>query len=67
MTIAGDVTSVRPGVPDGKVDMHDIGAICNKFMTKPAYPQWNPNMDINNDGVVNMRDVSIACNNFMKT
>jgi len=67
ITIAGDVTSVTLGVPDGIVNMRDIGALCDKFMTSPANPEWNPNMDINDDGTVNMRDISIACDNFMKT
>jgi len=66
VTIAGDVTSVMPGIPDGSVDMRDIGAIFTKFMTTPTDPEWNPNMDINGDNVVNMRDISIACGNFMK-
>lgn len=66
ITIAGDVTS-ETGLPDSLVDMRDIGAICNKFGTRPSNPNWDPNMDVNADGVVNMRDIGIACNNFMKT
>jgi len=66
ITIAGDVTSVS-GEPDFLVNMRDIGAICDKFMTTPSHPDWDPNYDINCDGVVNMRDISIACDNFMKT
>jgi hypothetical protein len=60
VTIAGDVTSTRLGVPDYMVDMRDIGYLCSKFMTDDA------NCDINNDGIVNMRDIGIACDNFMK-
>jgi len=60
VTIAGDVTSAS-GLPDGRVDMRDIGAVCNEFMTT------DPNCDINGDGVVNMRDIGIACGNFLKT
>jgi parallel beta-helix repeat protein len=67
VTIAGDITSITPGIPDYRVDMRDIGALCNKFMAKPSNPNWDPNYDINGDGVVNMRDIGIACNNFMKT
>ena len=66
VTIAGDVTS-HDGPPDGIVNMRDIGAICNKFMTTPSHPEWDPNMDINDDNVVNMRDIGVACDNFMKT
>lgn len=66
ITIAGDVTSFNPGVPDYKVDMRDIGALCNRFGAKPSSPNWNPNYDVNNDGRVDMRDIGIACNNFGK-
>jgi len=66
VTIAGDVTSAS-GEPDGKVDMRDIGAICSNFGNIPSSPDWDPNMDVNDDDIVNMRDIGIACNNFMKT
>ncbi len=66
ITIAGDITSIS-GEPDFLVNMRDIGALCDKFMTTPSDPDWDPNYDINDDGVVNMRDISIACDNFMKT
>ncbi len=66
VTIPGDVTSVVPGVPDYRVDMRDIGAICSKFGKIQASPGWDPNMDINDDGIVNMRDIGIACSNFGK-
>jgi len=73
ITIAGDVTSSNPGVPDYKVDMRDIGYICNHFGTTPSSPNWDPNADVTGptkgvpDGIVNMRDIGIACSNFMKT
>jgi len=66
VTIAGDVTDAS-GSADGIVDMRDIGAICGNFMTTPSSPNWNLNMDINDDSVVDMRDIGIACSNFMKT
>ena len=65
VTIAGDITGAA-GSPDSRVDMRDIGAICNKFGAKPSSLKWNPNYDINNDGRIDMRDVGIACNNFGK-
>jgi hypothetical protein len=67
ISIAGDVTSTVAGMPDGRVDMRDIGAICSKFMTTSMGLNWDPDMDINDDGTVNMRDIGIACDNFMKT
>jgi hypothetical protein len=63
VAIAGDVTSVS-GQPDWKVDMRDIGAVCEKFGTRPSDSAWNPIMDIDDDSTVNMRDIGIACSNF---
>ena len=68
-----DVTGPTPGVPDGIVNMRDIGYICNHFGTKPSSPNWDPNCDVTGptkgvpDGKVDMRDIGEACNNFMKT
>jgi len=67
IVIPGDVTSIAAGVPDGKVDMRDIGSICNRFGTDPTKPNWDPNKDVNNDGRIDMRDIGIACNNFGKS
>jgi hypothetical protein len=66
VTIAGDVTSMT-GMPDGLVDMRDIGAICARFGTTHFSTGWNPNIDVTDDDVVNMRDIGVACNNFGKT
>lgn len=65
VTIAGDVTSVT-GLPDGKVDMRDIYAICLKLFTTPSNHNWDPNCDINGDSIVNMKDIAIAIINFNK-
>jgi outer membrane protein assembly factor BamB len=67
VVISGDVTSKTANIPDGKVDMRDIGAICNLFGTTPSSTNWDPNKDINNDGVINMRDIGIACENYGKS
>jgi len=67
VNIAGDVTSVQPGVPDYIVDVRDITYLILRFQTTPNSPNWNPNADINNDGIVNMRDITIAILNFRKT
>ena len=66
VVVPGDVTSPTPNVPEGKVDMRDIGAVAGKFGSKPSSPNWDPNKDVNNDGTVNMRDVGIAATNFGK-
>jgi hypothetical protein len=44
--------------------MRDIGTICSKFMTSEASPNWDPDLDINDDEIVNMRDIALACANF---
>lgn len=65
VTFLGDVTG-EAQIPDGKVDMRDIGALCNNFGRTPAHPLWNPIMDLNGDNRVDMRDIGIACGNFGK-
>jgi len=65
ITIPGDVTGVA-GPADGKVDMRDIALLCIHFMRTPAHPEWDPNMDINDDDIVNMRDIDIAVDNFLR-
>ena len=69
VTIAGNVVGPPNTInaPDNVVNMRDIGAICNVFGATPSAPDWNPNMDINNDGVADMYDIDIACSNFGKT
>lgn len=54
-------------VKDGKIDMRDIGAICNLYGSKEGDPDWNPEADLNSDKIVNMRDIGIICNSFGKT
>ncbi len=66
VTIPGDVSGVIPLVPDGVVDMRDIGTICNRFSTSVGDPRYCPDCDINNDGVINMRDIIVVCTNFGK-
>jgi hypothetical protein len=67
VNIAGDVSSVIPGVPDLIVNARDVTYLILLFQTTPNSPNWNPNADINNDLIVNARDVTIAVLNFMKT
>jgi len=68
--LLGDVTGPTPGVPDGKVDMRDIGFIVNLYGTREGDPNWVPKANLYvDDGVqvINMRDIGIACNNFGKS
>ncbi len=69
LTIAGDVSSAS-GLPDGKVDMRDVGTVCSYYGARPSDSRWERvacrNCDINDDYQVDMRDVGIACSNFGK-
>jgi hypothetical protein len=68
VVVPGDVTSgTAPGVPEGRVDMRDIGYIASKFGTTPFSPDWDPNADVNDDDRVDMRDIGIACYNYLVT
>jgi hypothetical protein len=64
--VPGDISGPTLGVYDGKVDMRDISYLVLRFNSKPGFPNWKPNADINDDGVSNMRDISIAILNFNK-
>ena len=63
----GDVDGITPGVPDDLCNMRDIGYVAQDFGFKPSSPDWEPNVDIDNNGVVDMRDIGIACFYFNKT
>jgi len=54
-------------VKDGKIDMRDIGAICDLYGKKEGDPNWNPEADFYKDGMINMRDIGIVSNNFGKS
>ena len=68
-----DVTGPTTGVPDGIVNMRDIGYFASKFMTTPSSPNWDPRCDVTGpipgvpDGIVNMRDIGRAVSDFLKT
>jgi hypothetical protein len=64
--VPGDVSGPTQGVYDNIVNMRDISYMILLFNTRPESPNWNPNVDVNNDAVVNMRDISIAIINFNK-
>jgi hypothetical protein len=64
--VPGDVSSSKPGVYDGTVNMKDIAYMVALFNTKPGYATFNPNADVNDDSVCNMKDIAIAILNFNK-
>jgi hypothetical protein len=58
--VPGDVSSSKPGVWDGVVDMKDITYLITLFNKRAYSPSWNSNADVNNDGVINIRDIALA-------
>jgi hypothetical protein len=71
VSIAGDVTG-RSRVPDGRVDMFDLGLLAASFGSRPGSPRWNPNCDLTGltfgvpDGKVDMLDIGLAVSQFGK-
>lgn len=63
VSIIGDITGPS-GVPDGKVDMIDIGYVVQCFGNTSSRSNWNANADINGDGTVNMKDIALVARNF---
>jgi hypothetical protein len=63
ISIVGDITGMS-GVPDGKVNMYDVGSEAKLFGTKYPDPNYNPNFDVNDDGKLNMYDVGLVAMHF---
>jgi parallel beta-helix repeat protein len=63
ISIVGDITG-RSGVPDGKVDMYDVGSVARLFGTKYPDPNYDPNFDVNDDGKLDMFDVGTVARHF---
>jgi hypothetical protein len=63
--IVGDVNG------DGTVDMTDIKACIDAFLTYPGLSDWNPNCDIApccpGDDSVDMADISVVIEHFMES
>lgn len=74
VAMIGDISSpTHLGLPDGKVDMADIGATAKLFGVTHPDPQYNINCDITGpitglaDGKIDMRDIGTIAKNFGKT
>jgi hypothetical protein len=74
VAMIGDISSpTKPGVPDGKVDMADVGAVARLFSISYPDPKYNPNYDITGpvtgtaDGKIDMMDIGTVARNFGKT
>jgi len=57
----GDVTGAN-GVPDGIVDMRDVGLVARKF--GELLPPASPILDLNHDGKIDMHDLATVVRNF---
>jgi parallel beta-helix repeat protein len=74
VAMIGDISSpTKPGVPDGKVDMADVGAVARLFGVAYPDPKYNPNYDITGpvtgtaDGKIDMMDIGTVARHFGKT
>jgi hypothetical protein len=63
VSIVGDITGMF-GMPDGKVDMRDVGSVAILFGAKYPDSSYNPNCDLNDDGKINMYDVGAVARHF---
>jgi len=67
VTVPEDIGGAgTPGVPvpDGKVDMKDIGVAAKAFGTFPGHPRWNSAADVNGDYKVDMKDIGAIAKKF---
>jgi len=65
--LVGDVTGPVSGVPDGKVDMRDVGFVVSLYGKKEGDPGWVPTANLYIDQgvqIINMRDIGVVCSNF---
>lgn len=70
VVMKGDIAGPE-GVPDGKVDMYDIGTAAKAFGSYPRHPRWNPAADVTGpedppDNTVDMRDIENNCQRIRK-
>jgi len=63
--IMGDVDG------DGSVDMTDVNAFIDAFLTYPGHPHWNPDVDLypllTGDDSIDMMDLSIIIDHYMES
>ena len=64
VAIVGDITSVSPAEPDGKVDIRDLALVAICYDSRVGDLNWNPNADINDDDKINFDDLLLAASNF---
>ena len=64
VAIVGDITSVSPGEPDGKVDIRDLALVAICYDSSVGDLSWNPNADIDDDDKINFDDLLLTVSNF---
>jgi hypothetical protein len=70
LVLVGDISSLTPFVPDGKVDMADIGLVAKRFGVNKPNPLYNPMCDVTGeypnvpDGKIDMRDIGLVASHF---
>jgi len=62
---------IAPGIGDGFVDLRDIAALANSWLTTSESPQWNPAADIAPpgapDGRIDFLDFAVMAENWLAT
>ena len=66
--VDGQVLITLTGDVDGnfRVDMIDVGLVCDAFGSEPGAPNWNKNADLDGNNRADMIDIGIVCDNFGK-
>jgi subtilase family serine protease len=62
--LVGDISGKVPGVPDGKVDMRDIGAVARLFGVSYPNPLYVSNYDIDDNSKIDMKDIAVVARHF---
>lgn len=72
VSMIGDITG-PDSLPDGKVDMRDIGTAAGAFGSYPGHARWNQEADITGveylvpDNKVDTRDIALVARHFGET
>ena len=68
---ARPIGDIAPGIGDGIVDLRDIAALANSWLTTPESLQWNPAADIAPpgapDGRIDFLDFAVMAENWLAT
>ena len=62
--LLADVTGYIKGIPDGYVDMRDVGTLARIYSVEIGDADYISKYDLNNDGKIDMKDVRIVARDF---